>query len=195
MVKEINTVIERLQQILTETITNMDRTGTKRERERERNQDRDEQRKTGRESWSNGYGMRLVIEGHGFESQHWMDIFRLICCKNCIDVCLKKTENKRKRERNGNRHMCYRHKQSQDQRDTERWTHTGTERKKKLKSTQWEQCDQIWHSFKSLGQIFEGLFSIWQNFNLTLGRMICYCISFHCRDGHILINNLDIWSH
>ena len=36
MVKEINTVIERLQQILTETITNMDRTGTKRERERER---------------------------------------------------------------------------------------------------------------------------------------------------------------
>ena len=36
MVKEINTVIERLQQILTETITNMDRTGTKRERVRER---------------------------------------------------------------------------------------------------------------------------------------------------------------
>ena len=26
-------------------------------------------------------------------------LFTLICCKSCIDVCLKKTENKRKRGR------------------------------------------------------------------------------------------------
>ena len=37
--------------------------------------------------------------GHrGFESRpHILDghLFTFICCKNCIDVCLKKTENKR----------------------------------------------------------------------------------------------------
>ena len=40
-------------------------------------------------------------EGHGFESQHHIldgHFFTFICCKNCI-VCLKKTENKRKRGR------------------------------------------------------------------------------------------------
>ena len=39
-------------------------------------------------------------EGHEFESQHcyWMKNFPLICCKIC-NVCLKKTENKRKRGR------------------------------------------------------------------------------------------------
>ena len=30
----------------------------------------------------------------------WMETFTLICGKNCIDVCLKKTENK-KRGREG----------------------------------------------------------------------------------------------
>ena len=36
-------------------------------------------------------------EGRLFESWcHILDrhLFTLICCKNCIDVCLKKTENK-----------------------------------------------------------------------------------------------------
>ena len=28
-------------------------------------------------------------EGLGFESQHWMGIFTLVCCRNCIDVCIK----------------------------------------------------------------------------------------------------------
>ena len=37
-------------------------------------------------------------EGRGFESQcHILDIFHINLLKNCIDVCLKKTENKRKR--------------------------------------------------------------------------------------------------
>ena len=38
--------------------------------------------------------------GHGFKSQHHVldgHFFALICCKNCIDVCLKKTKNKQKR--------------------------------------------------------------------------------------------------
>ena len=37
-------------------------------------------------------------EGRGFESEHRIldgHIFPYICCKNCNDVCLKKTENKR----------------------------------------------------------------------------------------------------
>ena len=43
----------------------------------------------------------------------------------------------------------------------------------------------LWHNFKSLGQIFEGLFSIWQSFNLTLAKMLCYWASFHrCRWPH-----------
>ena len=38
-------------------------------------------------------------EGRGFESQHRIldeHFFTLICCKNWMDVCLKKIENKRK---------------------------------------------------------------------------------------------------
>ena len=56
----------------------------------------------GREPWSSGYGRRLMIQ------RLWVRIpapytgwtwhfFTLICCKNCSNVCLKKTENKRKR--------------------------------------------------------------------------------------------------
>ena len=38
----------------------------------------------------------------------------------------------------------------------------------------------LWHNFKSIGQIFEGLFSIWQIIILTLAKMLCYWASFHC---------------
>ena len=41
-------------------------------------------------------------KGSGFEYQHCLlngHIATLICCKNCIEVCLKKTENKRKKGR------------------------------------------------------------------------------------------------
>ena len=39
-------------------------------------------------------------EGRGFNPStvYWMDIF---CYKNCIDVCLKKTENKHKEASDG----------------------------------------------------------------------------------------------
>ena len=58
----------------------------------------------GREPWSSGYGRRLTI----LRSWVWIPapytgwtwhFFTLICCKNCNNVCLKKTENKRKRGR------------------------------------------------------------------------------------------------
>ena len=35
-------------------------------------------------------------EGHVFESQHHVldgHFFTLVYCKNCVDVCLKKTKN------------------------------------------------------------------------------------------------------
>ena len=38
-------------------------------------------------------------EGCEFETQHRIldgHLFTIICCKNCIDVCLKKTENNEK---------------------------------------------------------------------------------------------------
>ena len=41
-------------------------------------------------------GWNLESEGRGFEYQHNIldgHCFTLICCKNCIGVCLKKTEN------------------------------------------------------------------------------------------------------
>ena len=41
-------------------------------------------------------------KGCGFESRHRIldgHFFTYICCKNCNDVCLKKTENKLKRGR------------------------------------------------------------------------------------------------
>ena len=34
------------------------------------------------------------------------------------------------------------------------------------------QCDQIGQTFKNLWQIFEGLFSAWQNFEPTLANLL-----------------------
>ena len=40
----------------------------------------------------------------------------------------------------------------------------------------------LWHNFKSLGQSFEGLFSIWKKFDPTVARMFYYWASFqYCR--------------
>ena len=38
----------------------------------------------------------------------------------------------------------------------------------------------LWLNFKSLGQILEGLFRIWQDADLTLAKMLCFLASFHC---------------
>ena len=63
-----------------------------------------------RKPWSSGKGIwDSHFEGLGFKSLHCLmwslyhhhildgHFFTLICCKNCIDICLKKTVNKLKR--------------------------------------------------------------------------------------------------
>ena len=59
----------------------------------------------GREPWYSGYGRRLTFQRSWARipapDTGWtLKFFTLICCKHCI-VCLKKTENKRKRGRDG----------------------------------------------------------------------------------------------
>ena len=41
----------------------------------------------------------LKVVGSNPSAVYWMDIFSHYFLKNCIDVCLKMTENKRKRGR------------------------------------------------------------------------------------------------
>ena len=41
----------------------------------------------------------LKALGSNPSAVYWMDIFHINLLQNCIDVCLKKTENKRKRGR------------------------------------------------------------------------------------------------
>ena len=47
------------------------------------------------------------------------------------------------------------------------------------------QCDQIWRNFATLAKtlkswaIFEGLFTIWENFGQTLANLVCHWASFH----------------
>ena len=43
----------------------------------------------------------------------------------------------------------------------------------KISVTRFAKISPLWHDFKNLGQIIEGLFSIWQKFNLTLAKMLC----------------------
>ena len=50
-----------------------------------------------RETWSGGYGMRLMIDGYGFESHKLINIFRTNLLSKILMFCLKKTENKEKR--------------------------------------------------------------------------------------------------
>ena len=46
--------------------------------------------------------------------------------------------------------------------------------------TRFGKISPLWHNFKSLGQFFEGLISIWKKFNLTLAKMLSYRASLHC---------------
>ena len=61
--------------------------------------------------------------------------------------------------------------------------------------TRFLEISPLWHNFKSLGQCFETLFSIWQNFNHTLAKMLCYWTFFFLVDVQIFLTNLAIWSH
>ena len=38
-------------------------------------------------------------------------------------------------------------------------------------ATRFGEISPFWHNLKSLGQIFDGLFSIWQNFDHTVAKM------------------------
>ena len=38
--------------------------------------------------------------------------------------------------------------------------------------TRFGKISPLWHNFKSIGQIFASLFSIWQNVNLTLAKNV-----------------------
>ena len=60
--------------------------------------------------------------------------------------------------------------------------------------TRFGEISPLWHDFKNLRQIIDALFSIWQNFNLTLGKIAIGQV-FIVTDGHMLWNNLAIWSH
>ena len=64
-----------------------------------------------------------------------------------------------------------------------------------------EQCGQIWqispfwYNLKSLGQIFDGLFSTWRKFDPTVSKRFTIGQVFIVVDGQIVLNNLAIWSH
>lgn len=55
----------------------------------------------GRESWLSGYGRRLMLRRSWVQIPGlytvWLFFHIPVCYKNCIDVCLKKTENTRNR--------------------------------------------------------------------------------------------------
>ena len=38
----------------------------------------------------------------------------------------------------------------------------------------------LWHNFKNLEDIFEGLISVWQNVDPTVAKMFYSWASFHC---------------
>ena len=52
----------------------------------------------GREPWSRGRGSSLKAVGSNPSTLYWMDIFTLICYKNCIDVSKDWTETKKGRD-------------------------------------------------------------------------------------------------
>ena len=61
-----------------------------------------------------------------------------------------------------------------------------------------DQCDQIWRNFtilKTFGRGW-GSFSIWQNFESTLAKIIYYGANFYCwKWPNIEKQNLPFWSH
>ena len=93
-------------------------------------------------------------KGRGFESRRRIldgHFFTLICCKNCI-VCLKKTENKRKRGRDG----PFFKKRNKE--------YDGTS------VTRFGEISPLWQNDLNLRPVAEGLFIIWQNFGPTFAK-------------------------
>ena len=57
------------------------------------------------------------------------------------------------------------------------------------------EISPFWQNFKSLRQIFEGLFLIWQNVESTWQNFCIIGLIFIVVVGQILKNNLTNWSH
>ena len=55
-----------------------------------------------------------------------------------------------------------------------------TVKRKPISVIRFGEISPFWHKLKSLGQIFEGLCCIWQNFDPTVAKMFNYCASSHC---------------
>ena len=58
-----------------------------------------------------------------------------------------------------------------------------------------EHCDQILRNFETLGQLFEGLFCLGQNFKPNLVKTLAIGQSYIVVNGPNLKQNLAIWSH
>ena len=44
------------------------------------------------------------------------------------------------------------------------------------------EISPFWQTFKIIWQYFEGLFSIWRNFERSLANLVCFWANFYCRD-------------
>ena len=49
-----------------------------------------------------------------------------------------------------------------------------------ISMTRFGEISPIWYDFKSLGHLFGGLFSFWQNVDPTEAKMFCHWASIHC---------------
>ena len=58
--------------------------------------------------------------------------------------------------------------------------------------TRFDEISPLWQHWKNLWQCFEGLLSIWQNFEPTLANLLCY---FLVLNGQNWTDHLAIWSH
>ena len=61
--------------------------------------------------------------------------------------------------------------------------------------TRFGENSPFWHILKSLGHIFEGLFSIWRNIGPKVAIFFTIGQVFNVVDGQILKNILGTWSH
>ena len=52
--------------------------------------------------------------------------------------------------------------------------------------TRFGEISPLWHNFKNLGHIFEGLISLWQNVDPTVAKMFTLGQVFIAVDGLIL---------
>ena len=55
-----------------------------------------------------------------------------------------------------------------------------TMRQKETSVTRFGEILPLWHNFKNLEDIFEGLISVWQNVDPTVAKMFYSWASFHC---------------